>query len=96
MSDNSLMPSLNRYASDHAQIDHLRETCNKEQLEIIASAIEQAYKKGQDDSDARTARLMARVFSAFIGVTAGIDQNGHDGGSEASKIRRMLSIIRGG
>ncbi len=95
-SSKSFLPSIVKYTDvDETQIQGLMNSCTPDQMRIIGSAIDAAYKKGQDDSDARTAKLMARVFSAFIGVTAGIDQSGHDGASDESRVRRMINLMMG-
>ena len=96
MSDNSFLPTIIKYAgSESHELQGLVDTCTPSQLDFVASALDAAYRKGQDDSDARTAKLMARVFSAFIGVTAGIDQSGHDGASDESRVRRMINLMMG-
>jgi|10_taG_2_1085330.scaffolds.fasta_scaffold15274_5 hypothetical protein len=95
-SSNSFLPSIARYTgANEGELEGLVNTCTPAQLHLVASALDAAYKKGQDDADARTAKLMTRVFSAFIGVTPGIDQLAADGTPEASRVRKMISLMRG-
>jgi hypothetical protein len=63
--------------------------------QAIFDVIDAAYQKGQDEADARTAKLMTRIFSTFIGVTPGIDQLAPDGTPEGSRVRKMINIMRG-
>jgi len=67
----------------------------EDEKRALFNAIEDAYRQGQDDADARTAKLMTRIFSTFIGVTPGIDQIAADGTPEGSRVRKMINIMRG-
>jgi hypothetical protein len=62
-----------------------------EQLALV-NAIRAAYEAGQDASDKRTGRLMARIFGGFVGVTPGIDMN--DGEEPATPRSRLVSVVR--
>ena len=66
-----------------------------DEREALLSAISEAYKQGQDDADARTAKLMTRIFSTFIGVTPGVDQVAPDGTPEGSRVRKIINLMRG-
>ncbi len=66
-----------------------------DEREALLSAIGEAYKQGQDDADARTAKLMTRIFSTFIGVTPGVDQVAPDGTPEGSRVRKIINLMRG-
>ena len=66
-----------------------------DEREALLSAISEAYKQGQDDADARTAKLMTRIFSTYIGVTPGVAQVAPDGTPEGSRVRKIINLMRG-
>ena len=68
---------------------------SEDERSALVSALDAAYRAGQDEADARTAKLMTRIFSTFIGVTPGIDQLAPDGTPEGSRVRKMINILRG-
>jgi hypothetical protein len=73
------------------ELQTLLDRASPAEADAIARALRSAYKAGQDDSDARTGKLMARIFGGFVGVTPGIDMNHAD---EATTPReRMRSIV---
>lgn len=80
---------------DDPAIGRLMAKATDEEKHALWAALENAYKRGQDDADARTAKLMTRIFSTFIGVTPGIDQIAPDGSPEGSAVRKMINIMRG-
>ena len=68
---------------------------SEDERTALVEALDAAYRAGQDDADARTAKLMTRIFSTFIGVTPGIDQIAADGTPEGSRVRKMMNLMRG-
>lgn len=59
--------------SDNEGLETLMRKATAQEVQAVVDALQQAYKAGQEDSDARTGRLMARIFGGFIGVTPGVD-----------------------
>ena len=62
-----------------------------EQKEEMQALILKSYQLGQEESEKRTAKMMSRIFSAFIGVDAGIDV---DGSSKVSTFLKIFSRIK--
>ena len=58
-----------------------------EQKEEMQSLIMKSYELGQEESEKRTAKMMSRIFSAFIGVDSGIDRQG------STKVSTFLKIF---
>ena len=65
-----------------------------EEAMALVSALRSAYEAGQEDSDARTGRLMARIFGGFIGVTPGVDLDMNEQ-SPRERVRNMVRTLAG-
>lgn len=74
----------------------LQELVNKathEEALALVDALRSAYEAGQEDSDARTGRLMARIFGGFIGVTPGVDLDQSD--EPRDRVRSVVRSLAG-
>ena len=80
---------------DDPSFSSLMVKATDDERRALHDLIDAAYRQGQDDADARTAKLMTRIFSTFIGVTPGIDQVAADGTPEGSRVRKMINLMRG-
>lgn len=89
----SFLPAKSLYGDE--SLSSLMLKASEDERDALFSAIEEAYKKGQDDADARTAKLMTRIFSTFIGVTPGVDQVAPDGTPEGSRVKKIINLMRG-
>lgn len=66
------------------------------EVEALVRALRAAYVAGQDDSDARTGKLMARIFGGFVGVTPGIDvKRDSDATTPRERLRSAVSLLAG-
>lgn len=79
--------------SDDPHLEELLQTCTKDQQRAIVQALRSAYDAGQEAADQRTGKLMARIFGGFVGVTPGIDIDGHDDKAPRSRLRDMVKLI---
>jgi hypothetical protein len=89
----SFLPAKSLYGDE--SLNSLMIRASEDEREALLLAIDEAYKKGQDDADARMAKLMTRIFSGFIGVTPGIDHIAPDGTPEGSRVRKIINLMRG-
>ena len=76
--------------SDSEGLETLMQKATRQEMQAVVDALQQAYKAGQEDSDARTGRLMARIFGGFIGVTPGVDLDQGD----TTPRQRVRSIVK--
>tara|TARA_R100001086_G_scaffold233894_1_gene155787 strand:+ start:410 stop:727 length:318 start_codon:yes stop_codon:yes gene_type:complete len=72
-------------------VQTLLDKATPDEAVALASALRTAYEAGQEDSDARTGKLMARIFGGFIGVTPGVDL---DQDVDSTPRERVRSIVR--
>ena len=72
-------------------LQNLLDKASQEEAMALVGALRSAYEAGQEDSDARTGRLMARIFGGFIGVTPGVDL---DQDVDATPRERVRSVVR--
>ena len=77
-------------------LQSLVERASPAEVEALARALRAAYVAGQDDSDARTGKLMARIFGGFVGVTPGIDvKRDSDATTPRERLRSAVSLLAG-
>tara|TARA_Y100000593_G_scaffold95131_1_gene200516 strand:- start:50525 stop:50803 length:279 start_codon:yes stop_codon:yes gene_type:complete len=62
----------------------------EEQRVEMQAIIIKSYELGQEEAERKTAKLMSRIFSAFIGVDSGIDSNK---GTESSRLAVLLKFF---
>ena len=89
----NFLPAKSLYGDE--SLNSLMIRASEDERESLLLAFDEAYKRGQDDADARMAKLMTRIFSGFIGVTPGIDQMSTDGTPEGSRVRKIINLMRG-
>lgn len=79
--------------SEDPHLESVFEKCNKSEQRAILKALRAAYDAGQDAADQRTGKLMARIFGGFVGVTPGIDIEGHDDKVPRSRLRDVVKLL---
>lgn len=87
----SLYSSVISSAEEDPVLVGLLSRATDQEVKAVTHALRSAYLAGQDESDQRTGKLMARIFGGFVGVTPGIDV---DGVEEQSPRKRLLGIVR--
>ena len=63
------------------------------EIEAMVRAMRASFRAGQEDSDARTGKLMARIFGAFTGVTPGCDLTHEDSGTPGDRMRAIIKML---
>ena len=58
----------------HPELEGLVARASVAEQRALLTALRTAYEAGQEQSEQRTGRLMARIFGGFVGVTPGCDQ----------------------
>ena len=90
---NSYMVSIRKFRELGPEVQHVLEGLSPDAQDVMLDALRDAYRAGQEESDARTGRLMARIFGGFVGVTPGIDLG--EGQGPRERMRSMLSRLSG-
>jgi len=79
-----------------ADLQSLVDRATPREVDALVHALRAAYVAGQDDSDARTGKLMARIFGGFVGVTPGIDvERDSDATTPRERLRNAVSLLAG-
>ena len=78
-------------ADDDPVLRGLLTKATEGEVRAVSKALRAAYLAGQEDSDQRTGKLMARIFGGFVGVTPGIDVE--ETMTQHPK-KRLASIVR--
>ncbi|MBT61194.1 MAG: hypothetical protein CMA63_06575 [Euryarchaeota archaeon] len=91
-----LFSATNSQMMKDPNLSSLLERASPEEVEAFGRALRSAYVAGQDDSDARTGKLMARIFGGFVGVTPGIDVNREDdSATPRERLKGIVSLLAG-
>lgn len=80
-------------SNNNPHMEELLNSCTKDQQIAIVQALRSAYDAGQEAADQRSGKLMARIFGGFVGVTPGIDIDGHDDKAPRSRLRDMVRMV---
>ena len=92
----ALFAATNGSILEDQDLASLLERASPQEIEALGRALRSAYVAGQDDSDARTGKLMARIFGGFVGVTPGIDvKRDDDTVTPRERLRGIVSILAG-
>ena len=75
-------------------LQRLLSSSNTIEQQAVLRALRSAYEAGQESSDQRTGKLMARIFGGFVGVTPGIDMGWNsDDRSPRKRLRDMVKML---
>jgi hypothetical protein len=76
-------------------LEALMSKATQQESRSLLLALKASYQAGQEDSDARTGRLMARIFGGFVGVTPGIDLDNDPDTTPRQRLRDVVRTLAG-